>query len=100
MLVPANKSNGKARGEIVEARWQIVEMRRGDVPPGKETGELAPLGTEFESCADLKYVTQTILPLFSARDVKLISNAVCNKTDVGLRAEVLVPATQQLKESR
>ena len=87
VLVPANKSNGKARGEIVEARWQIVEMRPGEVRGGKEFGG-------FESCTNLKYVTQTILPLFSARDVKLISNAVCNKTGVGLRAEVLTPMQQ------
>jgi len=81
VLAPANKSDGTTRG--VAARWQIVEMHPG-----------------LSGCAYLKYITQTILPLFSSRDVKLISNTVCNKTDVGLRAQVLVPATQQLKELR
>ena len=75
VLAPANNSDGTTRG--VAARWQTVEMHPGDATVG--------------GCAYLKYVTQTILPLFSARDVKLISNAVCNKTDVGLRAQVLVP---------
>jgi hypothetical protein len=75
VLAPANKSDGTTRG--VAARWQIVEMHAGDFI--------------LSGCAYLKYVTQTILPLFSTRDVKLISNAVCNKTDVGLRAHVLVP---------
>jgi hypothetical protein len=99
VLVPANKSDAKARGEMVEARWQIVEMRQGAARRAREFGELAP-GTEFESCANLKYLTQTILPLFSVRDVKLISKEICDKTDIGLRAEVLVPATQKLEESR
>jgi hypothetical protein len=83
VLAPANKSNGTTRG--VAARWQIVEMHPGDFM--------------LSGCAYLKYVTQTILPLFSTRDVKLISNAVCNKTDVGLRAQVLVPV-QPLADAR
>ncbi len=83
VLAPANKSAGTARG--VAARWQIVEMHPGDYTVG--------------GCAYLKYVTKTILPLFSARDVKLISNAACNKTDVGLRAQVLVPV-QSLADAR
>src|ERR1700733_6524174 len=79
VLAPANKSHGEARGDMVEARWQTVEMGPEDAG---DTG--------LRSCAYLKYVTQKVLPLFSRRHVKLISKAVCDKTDVGLRAQVLV----------
>jgi hypothetical protein len=85
VLAPANKSDGEAKGDMVEARWQAVEVGPGD--------------TVLRSCAYLKYVTQTILPLSSARNVKLIPDGVCYKA-VGLHAEVLVPATQKLEESR
>lgn len=83
VLTPANKSDGKARGDIVEARWQTVEMHPGDM----------------EGCGYLKYVTQRVVPLFATREVKLISDAACNKTDVGLRAQVLMPA-QPLADAR
>jgi hypothetical protein len=88
VLAPANKSAAEARGDMVEARWQTVEMGPG------EAGD-----TGLRSCAYLKYVTQKVLPLFSRRHVKLISKAVCDKTDVGLRAQVLVPL-QPLADTR
>lgn len=83
VLTPANKSDGKTRGGIVEARWQTVEMHPGDT----------------NGCGYLKYVTQRVVPLFATREVKLISDPACNKTDVGLRAQVLMPA-QPLADAR
>ena len=83
VLARENKSDVNANVAMIEARWQIVEIKIN--PPG----HLA-----FSDCAGLRYITQKVLPLFSTRDVKLISNSVCNKTDVGLRAEVLVPVQQ------
>jgi hypothetical protein len=62
---------------------------------GAQSGlPISPDGTNarfYRSSAYLACVTKTVLPLFPARNVKLIFNAVCDKTVVGLRARVLVP---------
>jgi hypothetical protein len=85
VLAPVNKSDGQARSNMVEARWQTVEMHTAN--------------WNLSNCADAKYVTQKVLPLFSTRDVKDISKAVCAKSGVALRAQVLVPM-QPLADAR
>src|ERR1700733_14635238 len=47
VVAPTNKSDGEARGDMVEARWQTVEMG---------SGEAGAAG--FRSCDYVKYVTQ------------------------------------------
>ncbi|MGC1459239.1 MAG: hypothetical protein WA825_13260 [Steroidobacteraceae bacterium] len=86
VLAPANKSDGQASGHTVEARWQTVEIQ-------------AETNSDLSNCGHARYVTRKVLPLFSARDVKDISTAVCDKFGVGLRAQVLVPA-QPLADAR
>ena len=78
VLAPIDTTQKSEAGPPIEARWQVVELGGADVGTGE--------------CAFLKYVTIKILPLFSARNVKLIPAAVCAKVGVGLRAEVLRPA--------
>jgi hypothetical protein len=75
VLAPTNGPGSTAAAAAVPANWQTVELRVGDVG--------------VFDCAYLKYVTAKILPLFSTKAVKLIPAAVCNKFDVGLRAEIL-----------
>lgn len=86
VLAPANNSDGQATGHRVEARWQTVEIP-------------AATNSDYLSCGFDRYVTLKVLPLFSSRDVKDISTAVCDKFGVGLRAQVLVQA-QPLADAR
>lgn len=69
-LVPTDKAGTDAAGPAVQARWQAVSLK-GD-------------------CAVLAYATKTVLPLFTARNVKAISNDECTKSGIGLQAEVLM----------
>jgi len=64
-------------GPPIPARWQTVELS------GSDSGR---------DCAFLRYATIKILPLFPARNIKLISPDDCARLGVGLRAEVLKPA--------
>jgi hypothetical protein len=87
VLAPAEQSEKNEAGTLAEARWQTVELRTNTGTPKITTSQ----PVFHRNCADLEYVTNTVLPLSAARDVKLISNAICSKTGVGLRAEVLMP---------
>lgn len=81
VLAPAGNTGKPGAGAPVEARWQIIELGGADMGIG--------------DCAFLKYVTTKILPLFSTRNVKLISTADCGRLGVGLRAEVLRAPPEQ-----
>ena len=93
VVVPAEKTVNNAAGAQADARWQIVELRTGRTDKPVRERYLSGAGP-LRDCSYLAYVTKTVLPLFAARDVKVISNAVCDKTDIGLRAQVLMPAPQ------
>jgi hypothetical protein len=69
VLVPADNTKANAAGPVVEAQWQTVALK-GD-------------------CAFLNYATKIILPLFTTRNVKLISRDQCNKLGIGLYAQIL-----------
>jgi hypothetical protein len=97
VIVPPEKTVNNSAGTLADARWQIVELRTGR--PDKPVTERFLSGGDYRDCSYLEYVTKTVLPLFAARDVKLISKEICDKTGVGLRAEVLVPA-QPLADTR
>jgi hypothetical protein len=75
VLAPTDTATKPASWPPVEAHWRTIELGG----PGVGLGD----------CAFLKYVTLKVLPLFSARNVKLIPSDVCAKVGVGLRAEVL-----------
>jgi hypothetical protein len=102
VLAPADKTGRNAAGTLAEARWQTVELAtgNGNAPDTLVRSQFPPLSSDgieirrYRTCAYFKYVTNTVLPLFSARDVKVISNAVCDKTGIGLRAQVLEPVQQ------
>jgi hypothetical protein len=99
VLVPADQTGKNAAHAMAEARWQTVELRTGTVVSGKLLTFRDTPGSQLQAsydrtCGYFVQVTNRILPLFTARDVKLISSAVCDKTGVGLRAEVLMPAQQ------
>jgi hypothetical protein len=106
VLVRADKTGQNAAGALAEARWQTVELATGfanapDTLVRSQVPRFSPAGTAirfYRTCGYLEYVTKKVLPLFPVRDVKLISNAVCDKTGVGLRAQVLEP-TEQLAAS-
>jgi hypothetical protein len=66
--------NSAAAETSSEAHWQIVVLK-GD-------------------CVFLHYITVHVLPLFATRNVKLIPDAVCGKTGMGLYTEVLLPTQQ------
>jgi hypothetical protein len=89
VLMPVDKA-GKNEAGTLEAGWQILELKTN-----LERPTMTPVHhIIYRNCAGLEYVTKTVLPLFAARDVKLISKAICDKTGVGLRAEVLTPTRQ------
>ncbi|HEY6454813.1 MAG TPA: hypothetical protein VIY90_05955 [Steroidobacteraceae bacterium] len=69
VLVPADKSDPSEA--IVVAHWQSHEWK----------GEL--------NCLDIGYIEQNILPLFSTKDVQLLSRGSCHRDSVALRAEFL-----------
>jgi hypothetical protein len=94
VLASADGTGKNAADVVAEARWQTVELRTERVDRLESRHGLAFVRT----CDYLEYLTKKVLPLFSVRDVKLIPAAVCEKTDVGLRAQVLMPA-QQLSAS-
>ena len=90
VVSPTDKTGGNAAGTLAEAHWQIVELKTNTDRP-----TMTPIHRIFyRDCAELEYVTKTVLPLFAVRDVTLISTAICDKTGVGLRAEVLMPTQQ------
>jgi hypothetical protein len=72
---PTDGTDNVASGAALAARWQTVELGGASMGLG--------------DCAFLQYVTYKIVPLFTARDIKLISPADCARLGVGLRAEVL-----------
>jgi hypothetical protein len=83
LVLPADNDSGhNAIARAGDTHWQSVEIR-----------------TAQRDCGFLRSVTEKVLPLFSAREVKLIPKEVCEKTDVGLSAQVLMPAPQ-VAESR
>ncbi len=69
----------RAAGPEFEAHWQTVALKG--------------------NCAFLQYATRTVLPLFTARNVKLISAADCERVGVGLYAQVLM-APAEVADSR
>jgi hypothetical protein len=80
VLAPTDTVQRPARTPVA-AHWQTVQLG----------GAAMGIG----DCAFLQYVTYKVLPLFSTRNVKLISPTDCAKLGVGLRAEVLkVPQAQ------
>jgi hypothetical protein len=85
VLAPTGNTGKPAAGAPVAAHWQTIELGGPDVGLG--------------DCAFLRYVTVKILPLFSTRNVKLISTSDCARLGVGLRAEVL-KAPLELADSR
>jgi hypothetical protein len=80
-VLAATDDAAKPAGAPVEAHWRTIEFGGADVGLG--------------DCAFLRYVTFKVLPLFSTRNVKLISPDVCTKVGVGLRAEVLKAPPEQ-----
>ncbi|MEJ0005912.1 MAG: hypothetical protein WDM77_05860 [Steroidobacteraceae bacterium] len=70
VVAPEEKAGKGSAATLSSARWQRVAMK-GD-------------------CNYLQYVTRAILPLFTTRDVKLITPADCAKIGVGLYAQVLM----------
>jgi hypothetical protein len=97
VLTPTDQSGRPVPDAVADAQWQTVELK---VPVNFDSNHLvdrsgASLHDDIHDCAYLRYVTQKVLPLFSTREVKLIPTEVCNRHDVGLRAQVLKP-TQQL----
>jgi hypothetical protein len=73
VLAPIDPGAGNSAGASVDAHWQTVELKG--------------------SCVFLFYVTRRILPLFSTRNVKRIPWGFCDKYHLGLRAEILMPAS-------
>lgn len=69
VLVPTDQAGNAAAGPVVEAQWQTVALK-GD-------------------CAFLEYATKIVLPLFTTRNVKLISKDDCAKLGIGLYAQIL-----------
>ena len=69
VLAPSGSTRGNIAGPAAEARWETVAMKG--------------------NCPYLQYITKTVLPLFSTRNVKLISTADCARFGVGLYAQVL-----------
>lgn len=74
-LVP-NGTAGAAGESPIDAHWKPVQMG-GD-------------------CALLQEATRTIVPLFSAQNIKLIPVSTCEKIHVGLRADVLKPIQEDV----
>jgi hypothetical protein len=68
-LTPANRRLTKVPAAPVEAMWQTVQLNG--------------------NCRLLENATKRILPLFSTRNAKLISNDDCTRLGVGLYAQVL-----------
>jgi hypothetical protein len=98
VLVP-DKTGKNVAHAMTGAHWQTVELRTGTVASGKlltfrDTPTNQLQGSYDRTCGYFVQVTNRILPLFTARDVKLISRAVCDKTGVGLSAQVLMPTDQ------
>jgi hypothetical protein len=75
VLAP-NGADGAAGESPIDAHWQPVQMG-GD-------------------CALLQEATRTIVPLFSAKNIKLIPVSTCEKINVGLRADVLKPSQEEV----
>ncbi len=88
VLAPADNARSAADAEA-DASWQIVELRTNQDKIQSRMGFSLPF-----TCAYLDYVTMKVLPLFSIRNAKQISRDVCNRTNVGLRAQVLKPTPQ------
>jgi hypothetical protein len=81
VLTPTAAGRNSVAGEVVEARWQTIELKWAD--------EDSALG--LDECIFLMGIRVQILPLFSARDATRITKADCRKTGVGVRAQVLKP---------
>jgi hypothetical protein len=75
VLTPANRRLTKVLAPPVEANWQTVQLNG--------------------NCRLLEHATKVILPLFSARNVKLIPNEDCARLGVGLFAQVLKAPQQE-----
>jgi hypothetical protein len=75
VLTPTDKRLTKVPAPPVEANWQTVQLNG--------------------NCRLLEHATKVILPLFSARNVKLISNDDCTRLGVGLYAQVLRTPQQE-----
>jgi hypothetical protein len=75
VLAPSNKRLTKVPAPPVEANWQTVQLNG--------------------NCRLLEHATKVILPLFSTRNVKLISNEDCARLGVGLFAQVLKTPQQE-----
>jgi hypothetical protein len=88
VLEPADDVRNPAGAEA-DASWQIVELRTNEDKIQSRSGFSLPF-----TCAYLDYVTMKVLPLFSIRYAKQISRDICDRTDVGLRAQVLKPKPQ------
>jgi hypothetical protein len=88
VLAPADNAISPAGAEA-DASWQIVELRTNEDQIQSRLGFSLPF-----TCAYLDYVTMKVLPLFSIRYATQISRDICNRTDVGLRAQVLKPTPQ------
>jgi hypothetical protein len=102
VLMPAEQSGKPDSDGVANAQWQTVELK---VPINTAPGLLVErsgnsVHDDIHDCPYLRYATQKVLPLFSAREVKRIPDAICEKYGIGLRARLLKPTTQRLAELR
>jgi len=71
------------------------------VPVGAKNVAGAPIETHWATlalqgnCRFLDYVTVKVLPHFTVRNAKRISEADCTRLGIGLYAQVLMPAPGQ-----
>ncbi len=99
----ARKLDLDSRGCFPRRTGPCVDVKFMALSPSDQAGKnalSAPLGAHWQTvtlsgnCKLLAQATKTILPLFAARNVKLIPEDVCEKIHVGLRAEVLMPSAE------
>jgi hypothetical protein len=91
VLASADRTGNPVADALTAAHWQTIEPRTGDPDWFKNARHGASPGPDR---AFYENVARTVLPLFSTRDVKLVPKTVCDKTGVGLRAQVLMLAPQ------
>ena len=89
VLQPAAGTSATAGTQSVPAHWKTV-----DLTPDRDAVRAAG------DCELIEEVKQSILPLFTTRNVQYASNCVPNQLQIGatrLRAEVLVPDQKEAK---
>jgi hypothetical protein len=79
VLTPVDAVSKSTAEPSIEAHWQPVRLRAGN---------------DIDECRLLQYVRREVLPLFSTRNAKVISIADCEKTHIGVSADVLNPGRE------